>query len=88
MRLRLLVRVRQGSGVARWERLVERPYPGVPVAGDWVHLADDAAFAAASFPVSDVRWENDGTVALTFDFENASDEYLEALGFAKVAGSS
>ena len=86
MRVQLLVRVREGSDVIRWERHVERSYPGVPRVGEWVDLADEgSALVGAAFPVSDVGWENDGTVALTFDFESASDAYLEALGFVKVA---
>jgi hypothetical protein len=85
MRLKLVVKI-EGEG-ARWERDVERPYPGVPRAREWVYLGDgDAGEGLMATPIAVVTWENDGGVALRFDVGAGGPDtirFLEALGFTR-----
>jgi hypothetical protein len=84
MRVKLVARDEDQRGeVARWQREVEREYPGVPRVGDWVFLDDDRPGMAAH-PVTHVVWENDGAVALSFNL-SASAAFLESLGFSRFA---
>ena len=62
MRIRLVVTV-EGEA-ARWHREVERPYPGVPRAGDWVYLGEgEDGEGLMATPIAVVSWENDGVIA-------------------------
>lgn len=73
---------------SRWQREVERPYPGVPRRHEWVHLGEDGnGQGLMATPVAIVSWENDGAVALRFDVAATGPDairYLESLGFTKV----
>ena len=70
---------------SRWRREVDRPYPGVPRAGDWVYLGEDGdGQGLMATPVAVVTWDNDGAIALRFDVAAAGPDavtYLEQLGF-------
>jgi hypothetical protein len=85
MQITLLVRVEGDGDLSLWQRRVDRPYPSVPCAGDSVYLAEDAhGEGVAPRTVADVAWENDGTVALSFDLvsdQRSAAEQLEGLGF-------
>ena len=87
MRISLVVRA-DGDPVA-WRREVERPYPAVPRAQDWVYLGeDDEGRGIFATPVAVVTWENDGRVTLRFDVATGgpdSHSWLETLGFTKAA---
>jgi hypothetical protein len=80
MRLTLVIRTPAGK---TWRRQVERDYPGVPCAGDWVYLADtDDGTGLFATPVALVSFENDGGLSLTFDLQDATQAaQLEAFGF-------
>ena len=85
MRVRLVVTI-EGE-TARWQREVERPYPGIPRVGDWVYLdeTDDRQGLFAT-PVAVVTWDNDGGVGLRLDIAATGPDtirQLESLGFAK-----
>jgi hypothetical protein len=85
MRVKLVVNI-EGED-ARWVRDVERPYPGVPRAREWVYLGDgDDGEGLLATPIAVVSWENDGRVALRFDVGAAGSDmlrFLEDLGFAR-----
>jgi hypothetical protein len=83
MKIRLVVRIE--AETSRWQREVERPYPGVPSAGDWVYLgeADDGQGLMAT-PIAVVSWENDGTVGLRLDVTASGPDsirLLQSFGF-------
>ena len=85
MRIRLVVKI-EGEA-ARWQREVERPYPGVPHAGDWVYLGEgDDGEGLMATPIAVVSWDNDGTVALRLDVAAGGPDtirFLEGLGFTR-----
>jgi hypothetical protein len=85
MRLKLVVKI-DGED-ARWQRDVERPYPSVPRAREWVYLGEgDDGEGLMAMPISVVTWENDGDVALRFDVAAGGPDtirFLEGLGFAR-----
>ena len=72
---------------SRWQREVERPYPGVPCAGDWVYLGEsDEGQGLMATPIALVTWDNDGVIALRLDIGATGRDFirfLESLGFAK-----
>ena len=75
------------DGAAAWQREVDRPYPAVPRAEDWVYLGEsdegDGLFAT---PVAVVTWENDGTVVLRLDIaDGGMGSMLETFGFRQTA---
>ncbi len=80
MDITLAIRAPDGSV---WHRHVERPYPGVPRPGDWVHLADsDDGTGLFATPVTMASWQNDGSITLTFDLQDAAQAaQLEPFGF-------
>jgi hypothetical protein len=86
MRIRLVVNIERET--SRWQREVERPYPGVPRSEDWVYLGEDGdGEGLMATPVAIVSWENDGGVALRLNVAAAGPDairYLESLGFKKV----
>ena len=72
-----------------WQREVERPYPAVPRAEEWVYLGEnDEGAGLFATPVAVVTWENDGAIMLRFDVAAGSAEansWLSTLGFTKEA---
>jgi hypothetical protein len=85
MHIRLVVTI-EGEA-ARWQREVERPYPGVPHARDWVYLGEtDEGLGLMATPIAVVTWENDGAVKLRLDLTGTGAgtvAQLESFGFAK-----
>jgi hypothetical protein len=84
MQLTLSIRV-PDSPSSVWRRQVHRPYVNVPRAGDWVYLAEsDEGQGMFATPVTIVTWNNDGSINLRFDLENAAQAaQMEAFGFER-----
>ena len=76
------------DGAAAWQREVDRPYPAVPRAEDWVHLGEsDEGEGLFATPVAVVTWENDGSVTLRFDMTAGGADaagMLQSLGFERI----
>lgn len=87
MKVRLVVKSTGDSAV--WQREVERPYPTVPRAEEWVYLGEnDEGEGLFATPVAVVTWENDGSITLRFDVASGggeADSWLAPLGFTKEA---
>jgi hypothetical protein len=85
--LTLMVRLEGERELSMWLRKVDRPYIGVPAAGDSVFLGDGES-GEGSMPsvVADVTWDNDGMVTLSFDLDGGdeSEAELEQLGFRRL----
>jgi hypothetical protein len=72
----LIARVRSASALM-W-REVNRPYAGVPGAGEWVHIFDDERLRT---PVVEVEHRNSGVVELTLGELDADPDELRAYGW-------
>jgi hypothetical protein len=78
----LLLRLRDDPAARTWRRTVDRPYPNVPRAGDWIFLDDGGTVAQQ---VTRVTWRNDGSIGLGFGSIVAEDDFDDRLlefGFA------
>ena len=81
--LELLLRLTEDPADATWRRTVERGYPSVPRAGEWVYLDDGET---ESRTVARVTWTNGGLVKLGFgriDGDAGFEERLVAFGFTR-----
>ncbi len=80
MKLHLALRVNDDATNSVWRRTVERPYPDVPRAGDWLYLDDEETKA---LPVRRVTWRSNGEVTLGFGTIDEPPEYLHSFGFVR-----
>lgn len=84
-----MVRYDDSTGTARTlRREVNRPYPGVPRAGDAVYLGEvhpDGTYLGER-RVSEVRYENDGAISLLFLIDGLTNDPAPQVAALKVEG--
>lgn len=89
MRINLQVRYDDASGHAHtFSREVDRPYPGVPRAGDAVFLGEvhpDGSYLQER-RISEVRFENDGRISLLFRFDGLINDPNPQIAILKAEG--